>query len=373
MNSEKNLEKTLEIKTDSNYVLAESEKPLKILSSAVLNSGFENSKNIINYRVEKNFTHSNPENYLLKKLENLGMPDSTVGMLTAAEVKDAEVSHLQNNNFEVKIITTTGISNPIVSGKSKLEKNRSSTINIIVIVEGDMKDRAMIDAVRTITEAKTVALRELDIRSEEGATLASGTATDAVAIACTGEGKKAEYGGPISDLGELVGKGVRESVKNSLQKCGFNPQRSLLKRLEERGISLKQLVDTAEKAFVKHPNSEREKEIAPLLEEELKAALEDINIASLIVGGLRIEEDGKAGLIPNLSAEEYESDPVHLLADEIIGMRIANYLNGSKGVFEFERIDRKKPGILGDLGPFLDDVIGGLIGGVCSKTYEKHQ
>ncbi len=72
-----------------------------------------------------------------------------------------------------------------------------------------------------------------------------------------------------------------------------------------------------------------------------------------------------------MPGKDFESDPVHLISDEILGMRIANYINGVKGVFEFERIDRSKPGILKELGPFTDDVVGGLIAGVCSKVYER--
>ncbi|KXB06551.1 hypothetical protein AKJ52_02095 [candidate division MSBL1 archaeon SCGC-AAA382C18] len=167
-----------------------------------------------------------------------------------------------------------------------------------------------------------------------------------------------------------MGKCVRKACKESLKSCGFNPGRSLAKRLEEREISYDEILDTAEEAFVKNPSFE-EGDVRKKLEEELEDAFKDANLASLILSGLRLEEDGKYGLIPNLPNEVFKSDPVHLLADEIIGMRIANYINGSKGIFEFERIDRNKPGILGKLGPFLDDVIGGLIGGICSRAYER--
>jgi phosphatidylglycerophosphatase A len=51
-----------------------------------------------------------------------------------------------------------------------------------------------------------------------------------------------------------------------------------------------------------------------------------------------------------------------LEADEVLGLGIAAYIGGYKGVFDYVRYDKAKPGILGKLGPFMDDVIGGLIG-----------
>lgn len=361
----------IEITVDSDYVSLISENSLRVISSAVLNGGITETKSILNYQVDDDFNHSKPEEYLKEKLENLELPDSTVGMLTAAVVENASIVSEQREDFEVKTVVTAGITNPLTAGVSDSASTKPSTINTIVLVDGDMKTRAMIDTIRTITEAKTVALKELDLRDKNGKNTATGTATDAIVIGTTKRGEKAEYAGPVTLQGNLIGKTVRKAVKNALIKNGFDPSRPLSKRLEERGLPMKLLIETSEEAFVIHPDSKSEEDITKNLEDELKKAMKDINVASLIISGLRLEEDGKKGLIPNLSVEKYKSDPVDLLADEILGMRIANYINGSKGVFEFARIDREKPGILEELDPFLDDIIGGLIGGVCSKTYER--
>jgi alpha-ribazole phosphatase CobZ len=64
-----------------------------------------------------------------------------------------------------------------------------------------------------------------------------------------------------------------------------------------------------------------------------------------------------------------KDDPVCLVADELLGIDIAEYIAGSRGVFEFVRYDKAKPGVLGKLPPFLDDVVGGLIAGIMSKIY----
>ena len=71
------------------------------------------------------------------------------------------------------------------------------------------------------------------------------------------------------------------------------------------------------------------------------------------------------------SKSSYEKDLSFIIADEVLGTSIATYISGSKGAFEFVRFDKRKPGILAKLGPFMDDVIGGLIGGVSSNMYSR--
>jgi len=60
---------------------------------------------------------------------------------------------------------------------------------------------------------------------------------------------------------------------------------------------------------------------------------------------------------------------MHLVADEMLGMALVEYLAGTRGLFEYTRYDKKKPGVLKELGPFLDDIVGALIGGTMSKIY----
>ena len=66
-----------------------------------------------------------------------------------------------------------------------------------------------------------------------------------------------------------------------------------------------------------------------------------------------------------------KKDPCNLVADEILGINIANYINGTNAIFEFYRYDREKPGILSKLKPFIDDIVGGLIAGIMSRIYDE--
>jgi alpha-ribazole phosphatase CobZ len=143
-----------------------------------------------------------------------------------------------------------------------------------------------------------------------------------------------------------------------------------LKYLEERGITLKDLIDTALELFVPHPGVETREKAAKILEEEFMDALSDVNVSCMVVACFRAEEDARAGLIPGLSRERFMGRP-GLVADELLGMAIACYIAGVKGIFEFIRFDQAKPGILRKLGPITNDAIGGLISGVSSNMYTR--
>jgi len=144
----------------------------------------------------------------------------------------------------------------------------------------------------------------------------------------------------------------------------------LLRYLEDRGITLKDMVDVALELFVPHPGVETREKAIELLREEFFEALSDVNVSCLEVACFRAEEDAKSGLIPGLTKERFVGRP-GLVADELLGMTIANYIAGAKGIFEFIRFDQTKPGILKKLGPIINDAIGGLIAGVSSNMYTR--
>ena len=142
----------------------------------------------------------------------------------------------------------------------------------------------------------------------------------------------------------------------------------LLKYLEAHGVTLKDLLDTALELYIPHPGIETRQKAVELFKDGFYEALTDVNVSVLEVACFRAEEDGQAGLIPLLPVEQFKGRP-GLIVDELLGMTIANYIAGARGIFEFIRYDQVKPGILRTLGPIANDAIGGLIAGVSSKIY----
>ena len=149
-----------------------------------------------------------------------------------------------------------------------------------------------------------------------------------------------------------------------------NEMPALLEFLEQKDISLKSLIHCALEMFVPHPGVETEEKAVEMLREEFLDVLKDVNVSTLEVAAFRTQEDAEKGLIPGLTMERFMGKP-GLVADEILGIAIANYIGGARGVFEFVRFDQAKPGILKKLGPIINDAVGGLVAGVSSNVYTR--
>jgi alpha-ribazole phosphatase CobZ len=151
------------------------------------------------------------------------------------------------------------------------------------------------------------------------------------------------------------------------QRIGNPP---LLGYLEKRGVALRDMVEAALELFVPHPGVPDKETATEILLEQFREALSDVNVSTLVVACYRAEEDANAGLIPNLTQERFMGRP-GLVTDELLGMTIANYIAGAKGIFEFVRFDQTKPGILARLGPITNDAVGGLVAGCSSNMYSE--
>ncbi|MGE5533862.1 MAG: alpha-ribazole phosphatase CobZ [Ignavibacteria bacterium] len=142
----------------------------------------------------------------------------------------------------------------------------------------------------------------------------------------------------------------------------------LLTYLEERGITLQSLIDSALEMYVPHPGIETTEIAKKLLQEEFLDILKDVNISTLIVAAFHAQQEAENGRIPGLTKERFLGRP-GLVADELIGIAIATYIGGSRGMFEFVRFDQAKPGILKQLPPLTNDAIGALVAGASSNVY----
>jgi len=139
--------------------------------------------------------------------------------------------------------------------------------------------------------------------------------------------------------------------------------------LAEHGVQRSDVVEAWLELWVPHPGMESSERAAELFGRELDAALDDPNVCVLLYAALLLDSAGRRGELPCITREHYDADLAFIVADELLGMAIATYVGGTKGVFEYTRFDRQKPGVLSRLPPFLDDAVGGLIGGASANTY----
>ncbi len=154
-------------------------------------------------RVEHLFNHTirgwfdDPKEYVKRIANEFGLK-RFFGLLTAVPMDKLPVVSVGN----VTAFVTAGITNP---------NERIGTINVIIVVDGEMPESAMINVVITATEAKSFALLKAGLNF-------TGTSTDAVIVAKTCKGDYYEYAGYVSELGRRIWEAVKRGVTESLSK-----------------------------------------------------------------------------------------------------------------------------------------------------------
>lgn len=338
--------KDVKISVEDRCLIIESVLPVYTLSSGIC-GGLTSTHTILNLQVPHEY-NGNPEKDLKAFADQNDIPDC-VGMMTAVDI----TTHSVKEHNGILCVVTAGYSN---------------TVNIILLTDAPLSIQGMVNALAVAVEAKTVALHDLDVR-EDTFEFLSGTVTDSIIIGRTTPQETIHYCGRATPFGSTLYSLVKEAVSEALQNQEqLEPHRILTERLKERGISLEDLVDAEMEIIIENAAISRQ-EFRKKFEEELHSILTDINVTALILAGLRLEEDGHKGLIPSLPQKDFLTDPPHLIADEILGRALASYIGGTLATFEFSRIERLKPGIIGSMGPFLDDLFGGLLAGVSSKIF----
>lgn len=138
--------------------------------------------------------------------------------------------------------------------------------------------------------------------------------------------------------------------------------------LKRGGVDLDAMVDVGFALYVGSDSvkavQKLKREFRSLLEKNLK----DPNIQLLIAAAAHLDElvgSEKAGIFQS------SDDPATLVADELIGMSIAEYIAGKRGLFNYVRYDKAKPGVLAKLPPFMDDAVAGLVAGSMTKLFEE--
>jgi adenosylcobinamide amidohydrolase len=254
--------------------------------------------------------HKEAGDFLEDEITKIGLPkEEVVAIMTAAKMKNVEVVNLQLEDLTLTTFVTAGAYFAATAGDEVASKQTAfptthwGTINIIILIDANLEESCMVNAVVTATEAKAAALRELDVRSRFSGEVATGTVTDSVVIACTKQGPEIQYAGTGTIIGELIGKTVKKAVKKAIYKQEkLVSNRPITKRLEERGVT----VDGMTTLFSQirpmiRENPEKRKQFT----KELEKVLTDQNIAALVIAGLRLDDDARTNLIPEKPTNNY--------------------------------------------------------------------
>ncbi len=172
-------------------------------------------------------------------------PDKVELLTTGADMNNLVIRTAAYDDLKVTALVTAGVEgNAVRTGKDVGAWYEPGTINIIILTNCRLTERAAARAIITATEAKTAALWDMDIRSVQTGALnpATGTGTDEV-IVVSGEGRRITTTTQHAKMGELIAAAVYPAVREALFKQNAKlPRRNLFERLAERGITPENLL-----------------------------------------------------------------------------------------------------------------------------------
>ncbi|MFI6731523.1 adenosylcobinamide amidohydrolase [Nonomuraea sp. NPDC050451] len=180
----------------------------RMISSALLGGGIGLREWVLNAQVVAGYSRMDPVDHLL----SLGPEGDGVGMLTAASVDRC----VQASDGGVEAYATVGLrvptwaAAPEGSADPELAPMRVGTVNIVTVLPVAMTDAALVNAVMTVTEAKSQALIEAGFPC-------TGTASDAVCVAVPADGPAELFGGPRSEWGARAARAVHAAVRQGAE------------------------------------------------------------------------------------------------------------------------------------------------------------
>jgi adenosylcobinamide hydrolase len=283
----------------------------RTLATSRLNGGYrDNTRAVINSTSVDDLcmylSKEDYEEYYVVTAEALGLdPERSVGLGTAVRMENAAIVTESHGDTTVTAIVTAGVEgnggragDPSSYDETVGYDRTSGTIVIILVVEADLPEHAMLRAVMTATEAKTCALQQLMAESKYSHGIATGSGTDQIAVVANGHSDvHLTDAGKHSKLGELIGRSVLKATLEALNRHGgLNPakQMNALRRLQRFGIDEKDVL------AVLGLSVESDDVKAALA--DLRAVAEDPVLVAAVTSILHIQDELAWNLLPKEAA-----------------------------------------------------------------------
>lgn len=179
-----------------------SPKPFLAVSSASFGGGMALRSWIANVEVPKAYDRTDLAEHAQELKVELGLTGDGVVLFTAASVE----AHTSAHDGDLVVTATVGLSLPTwAAAPDERVDPTPGTINIVAWVPVRLSLAALVGAVVTMTEAKTQALVEHGVDG-------TGTASDAVCVACPPDGRAEPFAGPRSAWGARLARAAHGAV-----------------------------------------------------------------------------------------------------------------------------------------------------------------
>ena len=178
----------------------------RCLSSALLGGGLGWLRTWLNLQVAPDYARTDPEAHLAAAAA--GLPGPVVGMMTAAPV----AAHQVGSAGGARAVATVGVGHALAAaGTRPRAAPAGGTVNLLVVVDRPLSDAGLAGALQTAVEAKAQALAAARIPAANADGWATGTATDALCVACP-PGSTVPFAGPATRVGGDLARAVFDAV-----------------------------------------------------------------------------------------------------------------------------------------------------------------
>ena len=254
---------------------------------------------------------------------------TTAFLITGADMDNLSIQEAGFKEMKVVALVTAGVmSNAVRMSKDIGLFYEPGTINMILMTNMALSDRAMTRAIIAATEAKTAALEDMDIRSTATPLVnaATGTGTDNILVV-KGEGIPIKNTGGHSKMGELIAKAVYAGVNQAILKQNkITAGRHVFQRLKERNISIFNLTSNVNCGCMNQKNIPK-----TALSKRVETLLLEKEYAAFIETAFAVSDEYEKGLIKDLTlfntwcqtiASRISGSPIDTLQDYLAGQDI---------------------------------------------------
>lgn len=178
-----------------------------VASTAACGGGLGERRWIINAQVAHDYRRRDQPRHGAELAAAAGLEDvGGVVMFTAVDVRDVQ----SRQDGGLRVDATVGLTVPVWAAAPDAAPDAAAasapgTVNIVALLPARLTAAALLNALCTATEAKTQALLAAGVPG-------TGTASDAVTVACPATGPAEPFGGPRSTWGARLARAVHDAV-----------------------------------------------------------------------------------------------------------------------------------------------------------------
>ena len=334
---------------------------MEVLSSAPYNGGHAVTDTVFIMQVPHDYSCMDYARDLENKRLQYGLPEHSVGLMTAAEVKYV-FSHTDSEykGCEVFVACTAGVTNAVCAGEpltdweAKTARSAeiyrlliSGTINIVAVSPIPLEVSGKINLMMPVVEGKAMGMHDCGYRE-------TGTTSDAVAIISPVGGEKRPFGGTGTPLGIAVARGVRKTLKECLRKRGEHPEGyDTNTMLRSEGVDNDHIWDCAEALGMNE-------DLKDMFYETLENMGSDPDICSVVMGYLFCAHQAQKDAVYGM----YEGDMPLNLVDGSMASFLASRISEDRGRDRVTDLMSMAPLNDSDLPEHVQYLVYGIVAGV---------